>query len=181
MKIKEELFAASSQKFVFVWVPSHKGIEGNERADLLANEASESADEEILDMPITLKDLRSRIKRHYREIVRRDWERVNPSDNKLRKIKKSTFMKRADSVRISRLRLGHTRLTHGHLMTRENPKLCTCGDLLTVEHIFNDCPRVRKARKKFKIKSIHKLSIDTSENYENIIKFLKLTKLYYEI
>lgn len=188
LKIKEEMYDASHQKFVFLWIPSHKGIEGNERADFLANEAVTLPDEQISERAATLKDLKTRIRKHYRDTTAKDWEMVDPNKNKLRKIKKRTgqtknmnLLKRKDSVVITRLRLGHTRLTHGHLMTREEERVCTCGDILTVEHIFESCPRLRKARSKFKIRSIYTLSIDSKENYKNIIEFLRKTKIYYEI
>lgn len=164
------------------------GIIGNEKADLIANEAADLSDDEITEEPTTLKDLRARIKKHYREVVRLSWEAIDPSKNKLRKIKKVngltknlSKLKRKDSVKITRLRLGHTRLTHGHLMTSESVKTCICAEPLTVEHIFNNCPIYRKAREKYKIRSVYTLSIDKEKNYENIIKFLKKTKLYYEI
>jgi len=146
MKIKEKMFQSGDRKFVFIWIPSHTGIDGNERADLLAREAASLPEEDIADFPITLKDLKGRKRKHYRETMSENWENVDPAKNKLRKIKKILgrtknlkFLKRRGSVKISRLRLGHTSMTH--LMTKENPTICECGSDLTVAHIFNSCPK----------------------------------------
>lgn len=188
MKIQEKIFQFPNKEFVFIWVPSHKGILGNEKADILANEALLIEDENVTDIPITIKDLKNRIKTYHREKIFENWQKIEPTKNKLRKIKSSVgpvknlkMLKRSEAMKITRLRLGHTRLTHGHFMAKEDPRKCKCDETLTVEHIFNDCPMMRTARKKFKIESIHSLGIDKEENYRNIVRFLKKTKLYHEI
>lgn len=49
-------------------------------------------------------------------------------------------LNRREQAVITRLRIGHTRLTHTHLITKENPPLCnTCDTQITVEHILNIC------------------------------------------
>jgi hypothetical protein len=49
---------------------------------------------------------------------------------------------RRDEVVVARLRIGHTRLTHGHLLSGSPPPVCaTCDVHLSVRHILVDCPR----------------------------------------
>ena len=44
-------------------------------------------------------------------------------------------------VSLSRLRIGHTRLTHGYLMAREAPPVCgRCQVLLSFFHVLVECP-----------------------------------------
>lgn len=48
--------------------------------------------------------------------------------------------KRREKLIINRIRIGHTRLTHGYLMTKEEKLMCTtCGTELSVKHIFTEC------------------------------------------
>jgi len=61
----------------------------------------------------------------------------------------STF-NRKDQVLVNRLMIGHTRLTHSHLLSKEPPPMCTyCSTLLTVEHILTDCFHYQSIRQKF--------------------------------
>lgn len=40
---------------------------------------------------------------------------------------------------MNRLRIRHTRLTHGFLMSKNDPPLCeTCGTILTIKHIITE-------------------------------------------
>lgn len=40
---------------------------------------------------------------------------------------------------ITRLRLGHSNLTHSHLFEQTNPPICDCSKPLDIPHIFS-CP-----------------------------------------
>ena len=56
-------------------------------------------------------------------------------------ITKSYRLPRHDEIIIHRLRIGHTFLTHGHLLKRDNPPQCSaCQTQLTVEHVLLHCP-----------------------------------------
>ena len=73
---------------------------------------------------------------------RQHWQETD--SNKLRKIKDSVLergssshlVRRRETV-LTKLRIGHTRLTHGHLMENVFPSYCEgCLVLLTVKHIL---------------------------------------------
>lgn len=88
--------------------------------------------------------------------------------------------KRRHEVIINRLRIGHTWLTHRHLMRREDPDPCTtCGEALTVKHILLYCRNYTDTRTALDIPEhlYEALGSDHKSNIK-IIKFLKITKLY---
>ena len=74
-----------------------------------------------------------------------EWQCVQ--NNKLKKIKDSVMKwnsseqkNRRNEVVLCRLRLGHTKLTHGYLMEGKDPPKCsTCGVPITVHHILIEC------------------------------------------
>lgn len=49
-------------------------------------------------------------------------------------------LNRKERTAINHLRIGHTRLTHKFLMTKEEPPQCTtCGVIVTVKHLITEC------------------------------------------
>ena len=53
-------------------------------------------------------------------------------------------------VTLSRLRIGHTRLAHGHLMARETPPVCRCCQVrLSVFNDLVECPAYSVPRSRF--------------------------------
>lgn len=79
---------------------------------------------------------------------------------------------------LSRLRIGHTRLTHSHLIDKDDPPDCiTCGVPLTVPHILSDCFAYNTERSANDLEVA--LELVLSPPYEKqLIKFLKDTELY---
>jgi ribonuclease HI len=173
-------------KIVFLWIPSHIGIAGNEKADTAAKRASESLRIDCLQA--TSEDFRTSLRTANRD----DWGTVwlNEDNNKLRQIKKyprkwaTSFHKnRRDEVVLARLRIGHSKLTHSYLMSGEPAPTCQeCGAPLTVKHIIEDCVHYQAARKRFKIKGTLKedLGDDPTSTY-NVLQFLQYLNLYGDI
>lgn len=133
-------------KVVIVWIPSHIGITENELVDKAAKEAASSPTaplpfQSVLDQRLLLKfALLAAWQQH--------WHQVGPS-NKLNVIKPSVGEwhtsyqnNRSFEVALARLRIGHTRMTHGFLMCNEDPPLCsTCQCPDTISHIFTNCTK----------------------------------------
>ncbi|KAL1448588.1 hypothetical protein WDU94_005468 [Cyamophila willieti] len=136
--------------FQFIWVPSHVGIAGNEEADKLAKEALNSTHPSINKIPIP--DYKALSKKKILSSWNSEWS--NLQNNKLREIKPDNKawhppyeISRRKQVSLSRLRIGHTNLTHVFLMKREPPPICEiCQCRLTVKHILKDCAKYQQFR-----------------------------------
>ena len=91
---------------------------------------------------------------------------------------------RRDHSIIGRLLIGHTKLTHSYLFTRENPPQCDyCNELLTIKHIFTECEEYLRILRSLNVVTTNiteALSIK-NENIPKIIDFLKATDLYSKI
>ena len=134
----------------FCWVPSHVGIKDNERADKTAKLAI--VERQISNISLLYKDMYSSIDMKVKAKALQTW--INISNNKLRNIKScitpwstSLHRNRCWEVILARLRLGHTRLTHGYLMENGRPPTCSvCNTAVTVEHILISCTKYKTKR-----------------------------------
>lgn len=174
-----------NRNITLCWVPAHVGIIGNEIADKEAKIAA--ANDCIQHISIPLTDICKEFKRKFLTIWEEEWSN---SDQKLSKIKRST--KRWDSsnrhsrweeVVISRLRIGHSRLTHGHLMGGLESSICdVCEVPLSVEHILIDCHKYNETREHYSINSCIELALgDDESKIKKLLEYLKDTRLIYEI
>ncbi|GFW07830.1 putative RNA-directed DNA polymerase from transposon X-element [Trichonephila clavipes] len=99
---------------IFSWVPGHVGILGNEQADNAARSMSDS-----MQWPVCYRDLKTSTQNYVHGVWQDTWDQQIL--NKLHNIHPSTShwaalpMRRHD-VRLTRLRIGHTRFTHRHLL-----------------------------------------------------------------
>jgi len=139
----------SGKSLTLCWIPSHVGIKGNERVDVKAVEAA-SGTPEFITIPYT--DLLPLL---YPKFVQRWTDTWTASNEKLYQIKPSPGpwntrpgITRKQEVIINRLRAGHTRITHSHLMDGTVLTLCELCNVvtLTVKHIFLDCPALAPLR-----------------------------------
>ena len=154
LKILEWLYLLKrrGRSISFCWVPAHVGINGNEEADRLSKEAAS------LPVPVRSKiphsDMTPVIKREIRSIWQFRWDLVGP--NKMREVTKSISpwkyspLPRFQEVILCRLRLGHTRLTHGFLMSGNLLPYCDdCIVPLTVRHLLIECPSLADLRRQY--------------------------------
>ena len=88
-------------------------------------------------------------------------------------------LSRRDAVVINRLRIGHTRLTHLHLLTGEDLPTCQfCSLPLTVNHILLECANLNTIRQRFfRVPSLKDFFDDSIDN-RIIIDFIKETHFY---
>ena len=87
---------------------------------------------------------------------------------------------------LTRLRIGHTRLTHGFLMAsgdeRQVPFCHSCQTFITVQHILADCINFSLERRRCRLtgKSLSDL-LGESCNVSDLIRYLKLADLYSQL
>ena len=137
---------------ILLWIPGHRGIRGNERADYWANRAHDKPDMTLV--PTGHREYVPYIRRCIKEFFNQTWQNY-----------RLTFLKtvkpvaeywgscsrkvRREEVVLSRMRLGHTLLTHGHIIGRNPAPVCiTCQCPVTVQHIIVDCVLYREARRR---------------------------------
>lgn len=188
IKIKDNLMNFSNIDFTFVWIPSHKNIEGNERADHAAKKFTQNPSTAIEQIPITLKDFKTKIKSYYREQFKQWWREIDPATNHLRRLKPEICkyvhlykLTRRDSVKITRLRLGHTRKTQTYLLKPGIVPICECGGNLNVKHIIVECPKYLQSRLSQNILDLNILKQDETNSYKRIIRYLRKAELYDDI
>lgn len=190
-----ELVASLHQKRIavaFCWIPSHIGIEGNESADLAAKNAARAAVVQRLEASDS--DVIAYIKCAMKKRWAEAWGNIQ-TNRKLRKIqptlkRPAVKLARKDSIKLTRLRIGHTRLTHGHLLVGQDaPECfeCTWDEddpvYLTVEHMLMECGNFALDRVPFfDPRSVSLAQLLSEQGYvEKVIGFLKQAELYTEI
>ncbi|GFR32166.1 uncharacterized protein TNCT_619721 [Trichonephila clavata] len=131
----------------FCWIPGHARITGNELADTAARSATGSSER----FPILHSDLKACFRQKLQSVSQSNWDQQ--TENKLHSVMlvlASTVpssSNRREQVIWTRLRLGHTRLTHRHLLFGEPPPYCEiCNVSLSVKHILCDCPHSNHLR-----------------------------------
>jgi hypothetical protein len=100
--------------------------------------------------------------RDYYETIEKDgmreWQKqwTEIEDNKLKQVKEeveewdtSHSSDRRREVKLARLRIGHTNITHSYLITKDDPPTCEqCYEPLTVKHIIVECPGYTNLRRR---------------------------------
>lgn len=132
------------QNIILLWIPGHCFIPGNERADVAAKEASLLP--AVTNIQLPLCDVLSTLKQRFSSYLQMQWEKNH--SNHLFEIKPklapwhtSSQNTRQREVLLTRLRCGHTRLTHSYMLDNDPPPNCErCGSRLSVEHILLKCP-----------------------------------------
>ena len=154
------------------------------------NERADSAAKSALDLipdksRIPYTDLKPTINKFLHTKWQQQWS--NNIHNKLFQIQPTlgewrlaSRKSRREQVVISRLRIGHTRLTHSFILKQEpQPQCLTCQTTCTVKHILIECRTFAVIRKRFfKVNNL----TDLFENVkiDDILSFLRETELLYQ-
>lgn len=178
----------NNNKIKFCWIPAHCDIKGNELADKAAKNATKFSKK--CNNPILFSDVKAFLREKCRQKWQLDWNsKVN---NKLFKVDSSVgkrdfsgFQNRISEIKFTRLRLGHTKLTHKHLLLNEQQPVCeVCNCIISIEHIITKCPKYETKRIRFlgsrEIKMSDALKRVNSQK-NNILRFLQNTRLFHEI
>ena len=146
------------------WVEAHVGVPGNERADLLAKQATgwrAKDDDSGLRAPLTERAALyiSAARRGEREVAKQAWQRAwsaGGTGGALRRIlpdigKRSLDLykgtTKALSAIIVQMRTGKIALkAYLHAINRAPDRLCSCGQPQTVKHVLLECPNFSNLR-----------------------------------
>ena len=152
MRIKSQLQLINNTPTV-LWVPSHCGIVGNERADVLADEGAKMSQEGI---PVSHAIVKARIKR-------KKWDVSHPRGVEMYKGRRSPRFdiekKWPRDVRrlFSRLRTDHAKelAYYRYLIDKEEDPACVCGyENETIKHVLCDCPALMMTRRRHTMETI---------------------------
>ncbi|GBL73936.1 hypothetical protein AVEN_230873-1 [Araneus ventricosus] len=160
-------------KIAFCWIPGHAGISGNEKADQASKTASL-----MVENFVPLGDARQAVK----ILILKKWQSVwdEQQVNKLHEFHPSvrhviiSNLYRRQDVILTRLRIGHTRLTHKHLLCSEPPPMCSrCQSILSVRHILIECPNFNIFRLNRFGRNITIRDLLGENPHQNLFLFLK--------
>ncbi|WP_419637581.1 ribonuclease H family protein, partial [Thiolapillus sp.] len=176
---------ADQKEIVFMWVPGHVGIRGNEAADRAAKKALDNKPTADL-MPFS--DLKPLTAKYVYQVWQKEWDETGLVSNKFHEIlpklgdKLLSFCNtRKENTVLNRLHIGHSYLTHSFILRREEAPVCVaCNVVLTVKHILIECADLLEIRKKyFEEKSLYSLFRNVIP--EVIFDFLREIGVFYKV
>ncbi|XP_069962358.1 uncharacterized protein [Bactrocera oleae] len=172
----------SRNKIIVMWIPGHCGIPGNELADKEAKNATLSPciyvrtneSNDILRFVANFSKLKAKAEWYTYD---NRYRLVNPE---LRKAVYSSTCSIPEIKIFTRLRLGHTILTHQHILDRNITPGCRLCNSPTnsVEHILNICLTFRHIRRDYVESYPSKLLKEPSTaNIKEIYNFISRAQL----
>lgn len=150
-----ELLVVLQKRYIqvgFCWIPGHAGIQGNELADTAAKAAI--CQRVVRTQEIPVSDVKAYIKRKVYDRWKLEWKNITVAEVKLKEvvpdIKVAPIelgLSRKDALKLLRLRIGHTRLTHSYHLIREDVPMCVeCEVVCSVRHILMECGNLALVR-----------------------------------
>jgi ribonuclease HI len=174
----------SQKRTILCWVPSHVGIPGNEKADTAAK--ASLGFNSIANCKIPAENYYPHVNRLCMNEWQQSWN--NQPNNKLHSVmplvgKTVNYraLGRREQTVITRLRIGHTRLTHSYLLSKDSQPECSqCKCHLSVKHLLLECSKLASIRRKYYSCSTMKELFEDID-FKHIIDFTKEAKLYHHI
>ena len=136
----------------FCWIPSHIGIKGNEKAD---NIAKRVIDHELYEIKLPFSDFKTRIFNYVNSLFQAKWNdccrnKLHEINDTFRPSLKMYSENRKEDIILTRLRIGHSRLTHKHfLLNEEFPECIPCDCPLTIKHVLIECVDTADIRRQY--------------------------------
>ncbi|XP_062554074.1 uncharacterized protein LOC134219369 [Armigeres subalbatus] len=163
-----------------MWVPGHAGIAGNESADILANIGRASP---YITRSVPADDVKRWLKQQISTAWANEWRKQR---NLCRMVKNSTLPgtdlpNRREQMVLSRMRTGHTNLTHNLGPGEFHHKCIICHCTNTICHLLNNCPQYDEARRANNISNAVDALKNDPINERLLINFLKDSKLFHRI
>ena len=137
-----QLVKEKDMQVVVAWVPSHVGIDGNEKADTLAKQGAELVHKEF-DVKLGYTEIKSLIHASFKEEVNENWKKSNhPSTNYIEKVQHKRYPLAKQYVKRNRLILNKPAC-----MLDKNAKCEVCESVkLSVQHIVMECKKYDQNR-----------------------------------
>ena len=148
------LIQESQKDITLLWIPGHHNIPGNEKADKEAKQALD--DPPPRNIACTFGDFQNIFNQKIIELNQLDWDLIphphlHPIKPKVGYWQSSNCKTRLHEVILARLRLGHTKLTHSHIIDQTPPAKChRCGCRYTIAHFVLNCPLYDLERRNLK-------------------------------
>ena len=136
---------------IMLWIPGHQGLAGNVRADYWARKAHDKP--EVTPVRVGYREYVPSVRKCVSDLFSDLWRDYRLTH--LKQLKPATGywdtsvrQSRKEEVILCRLRLGHTLLTHSHVIDQVPPVICdVCHCRLDVRHLLLDCRKFVAARR----------------------------------
>ena len=126
----------------FCWVPSHCGIDGNERVDQLAKETLDQDIDPLESVHYT--DMKPLVNTYIQKLVQ------TKCDVAVQATEMFQHLTRAEEVVVNWHWIGHTKATKSHILSQGPPTGCHhCGQTLTIDHMLLECALLQECRDEY--------------------------------